>query len=299
MLRSQGTVLCHSGRGLGNRGFIILAPDQSRIVNMFSEFADQSNYDTQQDLVGLAVYWISACNGYDAVPISEVHDILTLYDFNLSDQTVATRIQQLKDEGLVYYRERSGTYSGFQLTIPGFERYDELSGGCPGMNERGSGEPEETEETEEGQESRDNVDNESANNSYDVFISHAGEDKDPVARPLANELRDREFDVWFDEFELQIGDRLRRSIDDGLANSNHGIIILSEAYFGKQWPEEELEGLMSRENDNTDIILPLWYGVGEKEVTEYSPMLSGRVAGVIDEDNVDRIAESLSGILRD
>jgi len=51
------------------------------------------------------------------------------------------------------------------------------------MNERGSGEPEETEETEEGQESRDNVDNESANNSYDVFISHAGEDKDQSPGP--------------------------------------------------------------------------------------------------------------------
>lgn len=265
-------------------------------MNAFPEFADQSDYDTQQDLVGLAVYWISACNGFGAVPISEVHDILSLYDFHLSDQAVAARMEQLKDEGLVYYRERSGTYNGFQLTVPGFERYDELSGGCPGMNEVGS---DETEETEEDQEARQDVDSESEDKSYDVFISHAGEDKDPVARPLATELRDRGFEVWFDEFELEIGDRLRRSIDEGLANSNYGIIILSEAYFGKQWPEEELEGLMSREDDDTDIILPLWYGVGEQEVTQYSPMLSGRVAGVIDEDNVDQIAESLSPVLRD
>jgi len=127
MLRSQGTVLCHSGRGLGNRGFIILAPDQSRIVNMFSEFADQSNYDTQQDLVGLAVYWISACNGYDAVPISEVHDILTLYDFNLSDQTVATRIQQLKDEGLVYYRR--GLEPILDFNLPYLDLSDTMN--CP------------------------------------------------------------------------------------------------------------------------------------------------------------------------
>ena len=263
---------------------------------MFPEFAAQSDYDSQQDLVGLAVYWISACNGQDAVPISEVHDILTLYDFHLSGQAVATRMQQLKDEGLVYYKERSGTYSGFQLTMPGFERYDQLSGGCPGMTEGGS---DELEETEDRQESREAVDTRSMDKSYDVFISHAGEDKDPVARPLVTELRDRGFDVWFDEFELQIGDRLRRSIDEGLSNSNYGIIILSEAYFGKQWPEDELEGLISREDDDMDIILPLWYGVGEQEVTEYSPMLSGRVAGVIDEDNVDLIADFLSRILSD
>ena len=261
-------------------------------MNTFLEFANQSHYNTQRDLVGLTVYWISACNGFGAVPVSEVHDILSLYDFNLSDQAVATRMQQLKDEGLVYYRERSGTYSGFQLTMPGFERYDELSGGCPGMNKSDNAEPE---EIKGGQ---GNVESESADNSYDVFISHAGEDKEPVARPLANELRNRGFEVWFDEFELQIGDRLRSSIDEGLRNSDYGIIILSEAFFGKKWPKDELEGLISLEDDDEKIILPLWYGVGEKEVTRYSPILSGRVAGVITEDNVDRIAKSLSGILR-
>lgn len=245
--------------------------------------------------MGLAIYWISACNGQDAVPISEVHDILTLYDFHLSDQAVATRMQQLKDEGLVYFRERSGTFSGFQLTVPGFERYDDLSGGCPGMNEGGSGEPD---EKKVDQESRRGVGTGSAGKSYDVFISHAGEDKDPIARPLANELRDRGFTVWYDEFELQIGDRLRSSIDQGLRNSNYGIIILSKAFFGKKWPEDELEGLMSLEDDDEEIILPLWYGVGEQEVTQYSPSLSGRVAGVIDEGNIDQIADSLSGILR-
>lgn len=265
-------------------------------MNSFPEFADQSDYDTQQDLVGLAVYWISTCNGFDAVPISEVHDILTLYDFSLSDQAVATRMQQLKDDGLVYYRERSGTYSGFQLTMLGFKRYDELSGGCPGMNEVGSDGPE---ETEVGQESQGSVESESADTAYDVFISHAGEDKDPVARPLATELRDQGFEVWFDEFELQIGDRLRSSIDDGLRNSDYGIIILSEAFFGKKWPENELEGLMSLEDNDEKRILPLWYGVDEQKVTHYSPSLSGRVAGVINEDKVDQIAESISTVLRD
>lgn len=264
-------------------------------MNTFHEFASQAQYDSQKDLVGLAVYWISACNGQDAVPISEIHDILTLYDFHLSDQAAATRMQQLEEEGLVYYRERSGSYDGFQLTVPGFERYDELSGGCPGMMEDSSTISGDTAETRDGRGATSEADN----NSYDVFISHAGEDKDSVARPLATELQDRGFDVCFDEFELQIGDQLRKSIDDGLRNSDYGILILSEAFFGKKWPEDELEGLMSLEDDDEKIILPLWYGVGEQEVTQYSPTLSGRVAGVIDENNVDRIAESLSSVLRD
>lgn len=115
--------------------------------------------------MGLAVYWISACSGQDAVPISEIHDILTLYDFHLSDQAAATRMSQLEEEGLDYYRERSGSYDGFQLTVPGFERYDELSGGCPGMMEDSSTISGDTAETRDGRGATSEADN----NSYDVF----------------------------------------------------------------------------------------------------------------------------------
>ncbi len=44
---------------------------------------------------------------------------------------------------------------------------------------------------------------------YDVFISHASEDKDAIVRPLATALRAGELRVWYDEFELRIGDSLR------------------------------------------------------------------------------------------
>ncbi len=69
---------------------------------------------------------------------------------------------------------------------------------------------------------------EAVDRQYDVFISHASEDKDDVVRPLAHALQDRGLAVWYDEFELRIGDSLRRKIDRGLANS------LSERYVGAQ-----------------------------------------------------------------
>jgi len=34
----------------------------------------------------------------------------------------------------------------------------------------------------------------------DVFICHAGEDKDELVRPLAHALRARDVEVWYDEF---------------------------------------------------------------------------------------------------
>ena len=50
---------------------------------------------------------------------------------------------------------------------------------------------------------------------YDYFISHASEDKDLIARPLAHFLKTASFNVWYDEFALKLGDSLRASIDGG------------------------------------------------------------------------------------
>lgn len=81
---------------------------------------------------------------------------------------------------------------------------------------------------------------------FDVFICHASEDKDSLVRPLAHALRDRELSVWYDEFELRIGDSLRQKIDRGLARSHFGIVVLSTAFFGKGWANYELDGLVTR-----------------------------------------------------
>ncbi|HUW33009.1 MAG TPA: toll/interleukin-1 receptor domain-containing protein, partial [Planctomycetota bacterium] len=73
---------------------------------------------------------------------------------------------------------------------------------------------------------------------FDAFISYASEDKGYV-HPLARELTKLRFRVWYDEFELAVGDSLRRSIDKGLANSRFGIVILSPHFFAKEWPQRE------------------------------------------------------------
>ena len=112
---------------------------------------------------------------------------------------------------------------------------------------------------------------------YDVFISHAWEDK-PFARDLAVALRKRRLKVWYDEFTLSVGDKLRRSIDRGLANSRFGIVILSKHFFEKEWPQKELDGLVSRETLGTKIILPIWHNITVDQVRRYSPTLADRVA---------------------
>ena len=94
------------------------------------------------------------------------------------------------------------------------------------------------------------------NSKWDAFISHASEDKDDFVRPLADGLTECGLSVWFDEFELKVGDRLRESIDRGLSQSRFGIVVLSPHFFEKKWPQDELSGLVTRETGGAKVILP-------------------------------------------
>jgi hypothetical protein len=113
---------------------------------------------------------------------------------------------------------------------------------------------------------------------WDVFISHASEDKEEFVRPLANALQVKGLRVWFDEFTLTLGDSLRRSIDLGLSRSNYGVVVISPAFLAKEWPQRELDGLVAREIEGRKVILPIWHNIGAEEVRKYSPPLADRVA---------------------
>ena len=113
---------------------------------------------------------------------------------------------------------------------------------------------------------------------WDAFISHASEDKDAFVRPLADGLKERGLTVWFDECELKVGDSLRESIDRGLRQSRFGIVVISPHFFKKQWPQNELNGLATRETGGTKVILPVWHNVDVEAVRTVSPVLADRVA---------------------
>lgn len=109
---------------------------------------------------------------------------------------------------------------------------------------------------------------------WDVFISHASEDKAAVVEPLANALKSAGVRVWFDEFELKPGDSLSRSIDQGLIRSSFGVVILSKKFFAKQWTEYELRSLLSRVSSGEQVILPVWHDIGHEDVMKYSLFLA-------------------------
>ena len=116
------------------------------------------------------------------------------------------------------------------------------------------------------------------NDKWDLFISHASEDKSSIVQPLANALKRHGVKVWYDEFELGLGDSLSRSIDYGLIHSRYGLVVLSKSFFAKQWTEYELQSLLTKNTSGNRVILPLWHDITKEEVQQYSLYLSDIMA---------------------
>jgi hypothetical protein len=133
---------------------------------------------------------------------------------------------------------------------------------------------------------------------FDVFVSHASEDKDGVVRPLSEALRERGLEIWFDEFELRIGDSLRRKIDAGIARSRFGIVVLSPAFFAKGRPQYELDGLVTMSVSGKQVLLPLWHGISKDEVMSQSPSLADKVALRTSDYSIAEIAEEIATVVR-
>ena len=133
---------------------------------------------------------------------------------------------------------------------------------------------------------------------YDVFISHASEDKEDFVRPLALKLHQESIKVWFDEFTLKVGDSLRRSIDKGLSTSRFGVVVLSHNFFNKEWPQKELDGLVALESDGKKVILPVWHNIAANEIRSYSPMLADRIA-VTSRTGLNNVVKELIAVIRE
>jgi hypothetical protein len=132
---------------------------------------------------------------------------------------------------------------------------------------------------------------------FDLFISHASEDKEGIVRDLVRALERQEVEVWYDETQLRIGDSLRRKIDAGLARSRFGLVVVSHAFFSKNWSQYELDGLVSLELAGRQRILPVWHEITKDEVLNYSPTLADKVALSTATYTVDEIAQEIADVV--
>jgi diguanylate cyclase (GGDEF)-like protein len=132
---------------------------------------------------------------------------------------------------------------------------------------------------------------------YDVFVSHATEDKAYVT-PLSEALKAAGIRVWLDRISLKWGDDLRSGIGRGLTNCRYGIVVFSKVFLRKKkWTEYELNSLFALEQPSRKIILPIWHGITRDDLLQYGPGFADRLAKMSSTDSYENIVESLLGLL--
>lgn len=133
---------------------------------------------------------------------------------------------------------------------------------------------------------------------FDLFLSHASEDKATIARPLYEALRARGVTVWFDQAVLKLGDSLSGKIEEGLARCRRGVVVISPSFLAKRWPQKELAGLVAREiADGKKVILPIWHDIDAVALAQQSPTLADKVAGR-SSDGIDALVAMILDVLQ-
>ncbi len=135
---------------------------------------------------------------------------------------------------------------------------------------------------------------------FDVFISHASEDKDHVADELVSCLRMHGVKVWYDTDEILWGDSMRERMDEGLKKSRYGIVILSPDYIKeeKYWTKGELDALFQQESaTGNKSLLPIWHRLSKDEVLMYSPLIASKRAMTTANNTIEEIANAVVKIV--
>jgi hypothetical protein len=131
---------------------------------------------------------------------------------------------------------------------------------------------------------------------WDVFITHAREDTDAVARPLAAALERHGLGVWIDGQALAPGDSVRGRVDAGLARAGWGVLVISRHFLDVDWPPEELDSLLAREPGAERLVIPVWHGVTGADVARRSPLLAARLA-IDTDDGIEAACEAIVAII--
>ena len=137
---------------------------------------------------------------------------------------------------------------------------------------------------------------------YDVFISHASEDKQPLVEELVSRLKAEGIRVWYDKDNINWGDRFRAKIDEGLEKAQYGIIILSPDYVkeDKYWTKAELDALFQIESTTgKKVLLPVWHHLSKNEVIAFSPLFASRSALNTATMTIAEIAANVKKIISD
>lgn len=87
-----------------------------------------------------------------------------------------------------------------------------------------------------------------------VFVSYSSSDRE-FAQRVANALRAHGLSVWYDQWEIRVGDSIVAKIAEGIGASDALVILLSTASVASPWVAEELNAATMRSIESRKLLL--------------------------------------------
>jgi TIR domain len=89
-----------------------------------------------------------------------------------------------------------------------------------------------------------------------AFICHSASDKE-FCRRLAKDLQSCGCKVWFDEWEIRVGDSIIEKIQNAIIENQYLVVVLSKTSVASEWVKVELHsGLFSQLSSRSIKVLP-------------------------------------------
>jgi hypothetical protein len=132
---------------------------------------------------------------------------------------------------------------------------------------------------------------------YDVFISHAFEDKNSFTNELALALKQKGLKVWYSGFELKVGDSIADSVNNALKSSKYAVVVISPIYLEKTWAMNELQALFAQEGEQKRI-LPILHHIPIDQIRKHLPLMADRYA-LSSERNMEFISNKIMEVVTD
>ncbi|MGI8464454.1 toll/interleukin-1 receptor domain-containing protein [Pectobacterium punjabense] len=130
----------------------------------------------------------------------------------------------------------------------------------------------------------------------DVFLCHAWDDRQGVARELHDLLEAAGVKVWFSEKDLALGVPMMRAIDKGLANSRVGLVLVTPALLSRLPNEgvadKELSALLAGNQ-----LVPIVHNTTYEALRNVSPLLASRSGLDTGEDTLAIVATKIAELV--
>lgn len=92
-----------------------------------------------------------------------------------------------------------------------------------------------------------------------IFLSHTSIDK-PFVEKLARDLERLGISVWYDKYEIKVGESILWKIDEGIRESEYLGIVISREAWESEWVKTEISSAWQKQvSQKGNFVLPIYY----------------------------------------